>query len=338
MKVIEKEINLKTTSPQSLLYLQEGTLLFDIETTGFSPKTARLYMIGAAHLEDEILHIHQFLTESKEDEVFLLIAFFNHCQQYSSCVTYNGAGFDIPFLKEKASRYKLENVFPNLQVIDLYKELKPYKNLLKIMDLKQKTVEAFLGIERKDIFTGGELISHYLKFESNQSEEEEKLLLLHNYEDVLGMAYLLSIRSYLDAFSGKFAYEKGYTTISMDYYGQDEERLVLETKLDTPVPVPISYSKSCYYLTLRDDRLILSTQVINNAIRVPYLDYKNYYYLKNEDIAILKSLAGHIDKSEREAATLETAYGKFQLSDEKLLSAKLFEPYIKTVIDLLCNI
>ncbi|SFP92786.1 hypothetical protein SAMN02910358_00120 [Lachnospiraceae bacterium XBB1006] len=335
MKVIEHNIDFADVCPNGLPYLKPDTLLFDIETTGFSAKTARLYMIGAAYLEGEELRIKQFLTQSKEDEVFLLITFFNFCKSFSACITYNGSGFDIPFLREKEARYKLTNSFPDMKIIDLYKELKPYKKIFKLVDLKQKTIEQFLGIEREDMYTGGELISHYLRYEKQPSDKEEQLLFLHNYEDILGMAKLLAIQAYLDVFQGQFHFVSATRNQSINYYGAMEERLVLAAKTNTTIPVPISYSYDGYYITLHDDSLMLSTPISNDTIRVPYLDYKNYYYLVKEDIAILKSMATYIDKTDRVNATPKTAYGKYTLTRECLTSATLFEPYIQSVLTLL---
>lgn len=334
MKVIEHELNLNMNCPEALFHLTEDTLLFDIETTGFSAKTSQLYLIGTAVLKEDVLHITQYLAQSREDEAFLLIAFFNLCKQNSSCITYNGLGFDIPYLEEKAKQLKVTETLSALKKIDIYKELKPYKHILKLMDLKQKSVEQFLGIEREDLYTGGELISHYMNYSKTGSPEEENLLLLHNYEDILGMAYLLPVLSYLAAFRGEYAFESASCTTSVDYYGNEENRLVIEAVLHTPVPQPVSYRHADYYLSLRRNKLYLSAAIKDGQIKVPYLNYKDFVYLKNEDMAVLKELAKYVDKNAKTAATLETAYGKFQVTEEALCKETLL-PYIQTVLQFL---
>lgn len=336
MRVIEHELNVKRTNPQSLTYLSEDILLFDIETTGFSPKTSQIYMIGTAFLKGDMLTIKQFLAQSKEDEPFILIAFFNLCKQYSSCITYNGLGFDIPYLEEKAGLLKVDSPLSGIKNIDIYKKLRPYKSILKLMNLKQKSLEQFLGIEREDLFTGGELISHYFAYSQSLDEKEEELLLLHNYEDILGMVYLLPVLAYPRVFEGDFSFGKATRNTSIDYYGNEEERVILQADLSYSVPVPVSYRKYGYYLSLRNRELYLSVPVTGNEIRVPYLDYKNYVYLKQEDMAVRKDMASYVDKESKIKATPENCYGKFTITDTNL-TAKNFEPYIKTVLMLLSS-
>jgi hypothetical protein len=246
-------------------------------------------------------------------------------------------GFDIPYLEEKAKLLKVNETLSLLEKVDIYKELKPFKHILKLMDLKQKTVEQFLGINREDLYTGGELISHYMNYSKTGNLDEEKLLLLHNYEDILGMAYLLPVLSYLKVFQGEYTFESASQTTSVDYYGNEEERLVIEATLSLPVPVPVSYRRFDYYLSLRGNKLYLSSTMYDGQIKVPYLNYKDYVYLKNEDIAVLKDMARYVEKESKIPATPETSYGKFRITKESLCKETL-EPYIQTILQLLCNL
>lgn len=59
-------------------------------------------------------------------------------------------------------------------------------------------MELFLGIDREDIYNGGELISFYHEYVRFHNEEQEKALLLHNEEDLKGMLELLPILAYYD--------------------------------------------------------------------------------------------------------------------------------------------
>ena len=46
-----------------------------------------------------------------------------------------------------------------MQILDIFKELSPIKPLLCLENYKQKSIEAFLGIDREDKYSGGELIN-----------------------------------------------------------------------------------------------------------------------------------------------------------------------------------
>lgn len=51
-----------------------------------------------------------------------------------------------------------------MQILDIFKELSPIKPLLRLENYKQKSIEAFLGIDREDKYSGGELINVYYEY------------------------------------------------------------------------------------------------------------------------------------------------------------------------------
>ena len=144
-----------------------NTLLFDIETTGFSAKTCTLYLIGAAVYQgDGMFTGIQWFNESgsQEEEKELLSAFFSFCQSYGTLLHYNGDGFDLPYLKNCAKKHALTPPFSYMQSFDLYKMIRPLKELFKTDSLKLKSIEQFLHISREDRFSGGELIKVYQNY------------------------------------------------------------------------------------------------------------------------------------------------------------------------------
>lgn len=58
----------------------EETVIFDIETTGFSPKTSSIYLIGVLIPGYKKWHLTQWLASSPEDETAVLTAFWNFFQ------------------------------------------------------------------------------------------------------------------------------------------------------------------------------------------------------------------------------------------------------------------
>ena len=332
MKIIKHEHRINEFSPEILSFFNDKSMIFDIETTGFSAKTSNLYMIGCCYREGDFFHIIQFLSTGKDDEESLITAFCNLCKQFSSCITFNGLGFDIPYLIQKTETYKLENTFEEKTQLDLLKEIKNYKNILKLENLKQKTVENFLNIHRQDTFSGGELISHYLEYEKTKDSVLEKQLLLHNYEDVLGLMALLPMLSYTYALNGSFSFVDGSISSGKNYYGQLEDTLTLRANLHQGVLKPVSYGKGYFYLSLKENNLFISTPIQDGKIHVPYLNPSDYVYLIQEDIAIPKAMASTIPKNEKKKATVENCYGKFIVNESNIHSRDLFEPYMNTVI------
>ena len=186
----------------------ENTVFFDIETTGFSARSSHLYLIGLAYYtgENQFISI-QFLAEQKEDEPALLYEFFNFIKDYKNIVHFNGNGFDIPYLKEKCLQYNMLYHFDLLTGYDLYKEACRFKKLFQTPDLKQKTLETFLGSARKDEFSGKELINVYYSYEKEHKDSDKELLLLHNFEDVKGLTELLCLYAYSSACSKNIQFE-----------------------------------------------------------------------------------------------------------------------------------
>ena len=65
--------------------------------------------------------------------------------------------------------------------------------------------------------------------------------------------------------------------------------------------------------------------------RLYYLDYKNYYYLPNEDMAVHKSVAVSVDRTHREKAAPENCYTWVAVDTAFLSSGRLLE-YVSHVL------
>ena len=182
-------------------FFTEDAIFFDIETTGFSPAHSNLYLIGCATRKGDLLCIDQFFAEDTAEEGEVLTAFFTLLEQYRTILSFNGVGFDIPYLKGKCQSLHLPSPFESHACLDIYKEASQIKALLGLSSLKQKSIEIFLGIDRKDLYSGGELIDIYKTYTVTPSKEALTLLRQHNYEDVLYMPSLLFLLAYREAFA-----------------------------------------------------------------------------------------------------------------------------------------
>lgn len=289
----------------------QETIFFDIETTGFAPKNSKLYLIGLIHaVGNETFESVQFLAESSEDEASLLYEFFTFIKGYKNIVHFNGNGFDIPYLLAKCASFNLLYSFDCFTGYDLYKEACRYKMLLKTQNMKQKTLEEFLGIQREDSYSGGELINIYYDYLKTKDEKTEKLLLLHNLEDLTGMLSLLDIYAYSFAFSGNFSFTSCRVNDFKGYDGRERKELLLDFTLNTPVPQNISGGNDIFYLSLNRNLCKIKILIRTDELKFFYPDYKNYYYLPKEDCAIHKSVAFYVDRNYRTQAKAATCYSK----------------------------
>ena len=181
----------------SIDQLIEQVLFFDIETTGFSPKNTILYLIGALWFENDKMCIRQWFNEDGCSEAALLSAFDTFCKEYSVLVHFNGLGFDLPYLKHKTEQHQLSySPDTTLQQFDILKEIRPYKRFLGLDSLRLKAIEEYLGIKREDTYTGKELIHIYQRYVAKPDDALERLLVLHNHDDLIGMVEISTILHY----------------------------------------------------------------------------------------------------------------------------------------------
>lgn len=297
-------INVSAESISFLNHDPSSLLFFDIETTGFSPKQASLYLIGVIFRQDNSWQLRQWLAEDDTEEPMLLNAFLNFAASYLCLIHFNGNRFDLPFIKSKCKDYEIE-FLPNTQhSIDLYIKLKPLKKYLKLEHMTQKSLENFLCLERDDPFSGGELIPVYRDFSKNHDSELLECLLLHNHDDLNGMLKILPLLSYLDLISGKMTVSK----VEITENDENSFYLLAFCTLAEKLPKTISLKLLNGYFTAGEDLCKIQIHGLFGTMKYFFKDYKNYYYLPEEDSAIHKSVAGYIDKEYRIPAKASTCY------------------------------
>ena len=193
---IEKALTQPVPSDIYTIGAPEDVLFFDIETTGLSARSAGLYLIGMLTYTDKKWTLLQFFCEDVADEPAVLQAFFELLRTKKTLISYNGDGFDIPFLRHMLEQYGLPNSFDAIESFDLFKKFRPLKRLLNLPDLKLKSCERFLGIDREDRFNGGELIEVYFEWQKTKAPALLDTLLLHNAEDIANLPNLLPLLRY----------------------------------------------------------------------------------------------------------------------------------------------
>ncbi|MBE5867513.1 MAG: hypothetical protein E7293_00925 [Lachnospiraceae bacterium] len=283
-------------------------LFVDIETTGFTAKSSSLYLIGTAYYADGSWNINQWFAENTTEETEILTSFFKMASSFKYLVHFNGNQFDLPYLLEKCACHHLPYNFDKFQGIDIYKRIAPYKYFLKLPNCKQKTLEQFLGIQRIDTYNGGELISIYKDYEKNPSTASRNLLLQHNFDDVKGMLQLLPVLAYSDIFAGKLKATKVQANHYTDFSGNSRQELLMTLALPTALPKPISLSANDCYFKGEGTTGMLKVPIYEEELKYFYANYKDYYYLPAEDVALHKSVAAFVDKEYRVPATAATCY------------------------------
>lgn len=283
-------------------------LFIDIETTGFTAKSSSLYLIGAAYYSYGCWHIRQWFAENYDDEKPLLDDFFAFAADFTHLVHFNGNNFDLPYLTQKCAILGLPYNFDKFEGIDIYKRISPYKFFLHTPNCKQKTLEELLKIDREDTYNGGELISIYHEYVKAPNEEAYHFLLLHNSEDMKGMLQILPLLAFHDLFNLPLKAKKVQANHYTDYHGNDRQELLMKLALPTPLPLTVSNLSNGCFFSGEGAEGILKVPVYEEEMKYFYSNYKDYYYLPQEDTALHKSVADFVDKEHRTQATAATCY------------------------------
>ena len=307
--------NLDSFSPQYPLEKianPEEILFLDIETTGFSSKASYLYLIGCAYYKTGLWHTIQWFAEKYEEEAEIIREFFQFAGSYSCIVHFNGNTFDLPFILQKCKQHELTYDFDAYECIDLYKRISPCKFVLKLPNCKQKTLEQFLGIDRKDVFSGGELIGLYHDYVKMPTDFTQRAIIQHNHDDLLGMLEILPLLSYYDLFTENVKAKK----VQANYYkaldGSRHMELLMMLNLPTALPRPISACAGNCYFSAEGSEGSLKVPVYEEEMKYYYANYKDYYYLPAEDVALHKSVASFVDPEHRIQAAAATCYTRKQ--------------------------
>jgi len=313
MKHIVKTVPLKVPVDLTTLAPDGVPLFMDIETTGLSPERNHVYLIGCCYpltsdpaSAEGLWEFHQWFSESPAEEAVILTEFRDFLQPFSTMFHFNGDTFDLPFLHRRAEKNHVAEDFMNRPGVDLLKRCRKLKRLLATPDARLKTLEAFLGLVREDRYTGGELIEVYRNYVKKPDPEAAHLLLLHNEEDILGMPELLPILIYHLLLNGAFHVIEVVNTETAAADGT--ETFSADLLLDLTFPQPVFFREDEWHGIIRRNILHLSCETVQEEMKLFFPNYRDYYYLPAEDMAMHKSVAEFVDKNHRQKATKETAY------------------------------
>ncbi len=300
--------NFRLKYPLERLAPLNQILFLDIETTGFLSSDSSIYLIGCAFYSEGNWIIRQWFSQSPDEEAELIKSFLAFAGNYSYLIHYNGNTFDLPFIKNKAAKYGLPCSFDNMEGLDIYRRIMPYKNFLKLPDCKLRTIEQFLGISREDTYNGGELIKVYSDYIASHDYSLYHTLLLHNSDDMKGLLEILPVLHYYDLFNCDIKACKVQANYYNDIHGVPRKELILQLVFAPSLPVSVSFmGKGCYFKG-KDHEGTLIVPIYEEELKYFYANYKDYYYLPTEDVALHKSIASFVDKDYRIQACASNCY------------------------------
>ena len=342
----------------------EKICFLDIETTGLNAAYCPIYMIGLNYYEDGEWHILQWMAENPSEEKELLENLASFLPRFTHMFHFNGNRFDIPYLIERAKKSDVPLTFDALESFDIYKSVSPLKNFLGLPNCKQKSIETFLGIDRIDKYTGGELIEVYKEYVAHPNEEALSLLIQHNYDDMKGMLDIVPILFYCDLLEGSLPISRVEMQKSTALDGTEQYELTMVLKLPFTIPQRLFAHHDGNFILIQGETATIKVPVIQDELKFFYANYKDYYYVPSIDAAYHKSISAHIDASLRQQATASTCYTKvpgiflkqynvlvepffkkeykdketyFEITDETKKDRKLFEAYANHILQVVCR-
>ena len=284
--------------------LPEHTLFFDIETTGLDHRRSHLYLLGLLQRLEDGWQLFQYFAERPSQEEELLRSFSRHCRPETCLVHFNGDTFDIPYLRSKYKFYQMKQPWPRQEGIDLYKKIRPFRDLLGLSHCRQRDCEELCGFHREDPFSGGELIALYREFLQTADLGLYQTLLLHNREDVSGMARILPLLTLERLRQGQGKLH------SLSLPSREDPWLSLHLKLPGSLPISLDLSLSPAEGHFRGQEGLIRVPLYEGVLKYFYENYRDYYYLPLEDTAIHKSVGAYVDSRYRRQAKARDCYQK----------------------------
>lgn len=175
----------------------ERVLYLDTETTGLAGGTGTYaFLVGIGVHDTDGFSVTQLFMPGPQHEPALLDAVEHASRGADAVVTYNGAGFDLPLLRNRFLLHGREDPFAHALQLDLL----PLARRLwreRLVDCTLGTVEReILGARRdhRDV-PGAEVPARYAAFLRSRDARPLRGVLRHNQDDVVALA---AMRARLD--------------------------------------------------------------------------------------------------------------------------------------------
>ena len=168
------------------------TVFFDIETSSLSFGAGSfVFLIGISHFSEIGLETSLLLIDHPSAEKALLKRFNNEIGKFGIVCSYNGKTFDAPFIRNRYSLYRVDNILETKYHIDLLTYARRLWKL-RIDSCKLSHVEAtILHLKRDDGEIPGWMVPQvFFDFLNEQDPHLLEGILYHNKIDVISLAAL----------------------------------------------------------------------------------------------------------------------------------------------------
>lgn len=156
----------------------------DIETTGLSPDSAQITLIGLVFADGPVRVLEQYFVDDPEDEADVLRDVARRLRAFGATVTYNGATFDLPFMRRRAEAFEVP--WPRVKTYDLLTVARAWKQEYgQLRDCRLQTVMAHFQVGRQDETSGREMVEAYYQWLRKGIGSYRDLILEHNADDLL---------------------------------------------------------------------------------------------------------------------------------------------------------
>jgi len=175
--------SLSAPDPRNVLFL-------DIETAGLSANTYA-FLVGLMYWEDGRFVSEQIFARDYNEEEGMLRHVRATMERFDTVVTYNGASFDLPFIRQRMTVLRIPDVAPIESVDLLHAARRVYKPVLP--NCRLVTVEKHLrGVERVDDIPSRFIPRAYHEFVHTRDARLMRNVVYHNRMDVFTMAVILN--------------------------------------------------------------------------------------------------------------------------------------------------
>ena len=155
------------------------------------------------------------------------------------------------------------------------------------------------GLGGLDKYSGGDLIKVYQEYVKLPVKTNKQLLLQHNYEDLEGLLDCTSMLAYCKFKAGCLLVRK---------MSVRQNRLLFSLELEYQLPKRLTIGLNDIIITGFQKEATINAPIYTEELKFFFDNYRDYYYLPAEDMAVHKSVASYVDKNYREPAKKETCY------------------------------
>lgn len=175
----------------------ERVLFLDIETAGLSANTY-LFLVGMMYANNHGFHMEQVFARDYTEEKGVLLHVYDTMARFDTVVTYNGASFDLPFIRTRMNVHRVPDLPPVGSVDLLHASRRAFREVLP--NCRLVTVERHLrGAGRVDDIPSRFIPRAYHEFVRTKDARIMRNVAYHNRMDLFTMAVILNHLSEIPA-------------------------------------------------------------------------------------------------------------------------------------------